>query len=59
LVIGEHSHVVPLDKKDRDEYVQKHDLVAKKITPVQIVEAQKLERASKPKPVLRDGGRGS
>ena len=48
---------MPLDKKDRDEYVQKHDLVAKKITPVQIVEAQKLERASKPKPEDASGWR--
>jgi hypothetical protein len=40
LVIGALSHVVVLDKKDRDEYVQKRDMVATKMTPAQIVEAQ-------------------
>jgi len=33
LVIGALSHVVVLDKKDRDEYVQKRDMVATKMTP--------------------------
>jgi len=50
LVIGALYYVVVLDKKDRDEYVQKRDMVATKMTPEQIAEAQKLERASKPKP---------
>jgi hypothetical protein len=48
LVIGALSHVVVLDKKDRDEYVQKRDMVATKMTPAQIVEAQKLAREWKP-----------
>jgi hypothetical protein len=29
---------VVLDKKDRDEYVKKRDMVASKMTPAQIVE---------------------
>jgi hypothetical protein len=40
LVIGALSHVVVLGKKDRDEYVQKRDMVATKMTPAQIAEAQ-------------------
>jgi hypothetical protein len=36
LVIGALSHVVVLDKKDRDEYVKKRDMVATKMTPAQI-----------------------
>jgi hypothetical protein len=40
LVVGALSHVVVLHKKDRDEYVQKRDMVARKVTPAQIVEAQ-------------------
>jgi hypothetical protein len=35
------SHVVVLDKKDRDKYC---DMVATKMIPAQIVEAQKLAR---------------
>jgi hypothetical protein len=46
LVIGALSHVVVLDKKVRDEYVQKRDMVATKVTPAQIVEAQRGRRAS-------------
>ena len=38
------SHVVVLDKKDRDEYVQKRDMDPTKMTPAQIVEPQKLAR---------------
>ena len=34
------SLVVVLDKKDRDEYVQKRDMVATKMTPAHIVETQ-------------------
>jgi hypothetical protein len=48
LVIGALSHVVVLDKKDRDEYVKKRDMVAPKMTPAQIVEPQKLARKWKP-----------
>jgi hypothetical protein len=33
LVIGALSHVVVLDKKVRDEYVQKRGMVATKVTP--------------------------
>jgi hypothetical protein len=40
LVIGALSHVVVLDKKDRDEYVQKRDMVATKMTQAHIVETQ-------------------
>jgi hypothetical protein len=39
---------VVLDKKDRDEYVKKRDMVATKMTPAQIVEPQKLAREWKP-----------
>ena len=38
------SHVVVLDKKDRDEYVQKRDMDPTKMTAAQIVEPQKLAR---------------
>jgi len=48
LVIGALYHVVVSDKKDRDEYVQKRDMVATKMTPEQIAEAQKLEPKLKP-----------
>jgi hypothetical protein len=48
LVIGALSHVVVLDKKDRDEYVKKRDMVATKMTPAQIVAPQKLARKWKP-----------
>jgi hypothetical protein len=44
LVIGALSHVVALDKKDRDEYFQKRDMIGTKMTPAQIIEAQKLAR---------------
>jgi hypothetical protein len=37
-----------LDKKDRDEYFQKRDTIATKMTPAQIIEAQKLAREWKP-----------
>jgi hypothetical protein len=40
LVIGALSHVVVLDKKDRDEYVQKRNMVATKMTLAQIVEVR-------------------
>jgi len=49
LVIGALYHVVVLDKKDRDEYIQERDIVATKMMPEQIADAQKLECASKPK----------
>jgi hypothetical protein len=48
LVIGALSHVLALDKKDRDEYFQKRDTIATKMTPAQILEAQKLAREWKP-----------
>jgi hypothetical protein len=48
LVIGALSHVVALDKKDRDEYFQKRDMIATKMIPAQIIEAQKLAREWKP-----------
>ena len=35
-------------KKDRDEYFQKRDTIATKMTPAQILEAQKLAREWKP-----------
>jgi hypothetical protein len=44
LVVGALSHVVVLDKKDRDEYVKKRDMVATKMSPAQIVERQTLAR---------------
>jgi hypothetical protein len=39
---------VALDKKDRDEYFQKRDMIATKMIPAQIIEAQKLAREWKP-----------
>jgi hypothetical protein len=43
LVIGALSHVVVLDKKDRDEYVKKRDMVATKMTPAQITGCARMK----------------
>jgi len=52
---------VVLDKKDRDEYVQKRDMVATKMTSAQIVEAdagvspQKVVAIMGGKPIMTPG----
>ena len=43
------SRIVVSDKSERDEIVQKRDMVAVRMTPAQIAEAQKLAREWKPK----------
>jgi hypothetical protein len=46
------SLVVVLDKKDRDEYVQKRDMVATKMTPAHIVETQAGSSCLRKRPKL-------
>jgi hypothetical protein len=43
---------VVLDKKDRDEYVQKRDMVATKMTPAHIVETQAGSSCLRKRPKL-------
>jgi TPR repeat protein len=43
------ARVIVLDQKNRDDYVQKRDMVTRRMTPARIAEAQKLAREWKPK----------